>query len=178
MNNKRLKQYILYLLLLCGGHSLLAQTTFFNRAIDFNGQAELVAHIMHVTDSSYVSIGQSLNLMNANEGNYLVYIASNDGSTDTVKNYYFPHTKYWGGKGEKTQDGNYIYLNTKRLTDIGDQDLFLAKLTLLGDTLWTKTYGDTNYISNGVDVVENADGTLMLIGWEYEKNGWDSRLFC
>ena len=169
--------YLLYLLLLCGGHSVLAQTTFFNRAIDFNGQVDLSFHIMHVTDSSYVSIGKSLNLMNANEGNYLVYITSKDGSIDTVKNYYFTHTKYWGGHGEKTQDGNYIHLSTKVLTNIGDQDLFLAKLTLLGDTLWTKTYGDTNYISNGVDVVENADGTLILIGWEYEKNGWDSRLF-
>ena len=155
-----------------------SQTNYFNKAIDFNNQVDLFYNVLNATDSNYVCIGKSTNPQNTNEGNYLVYVNDYKNVFDTIKSYYFPNTKYWSGKGELTYDNNYIHLSTKIHSSIGgDEDLFLVKLNLLGDTIWTKTFYDTSYFSNGIDVVEADDNGLVLVGWEYAKNDWDSRLF-
>lgn len=63
----------------------------------------------------------------------------------------------------QVKDTGYVIAGSS--TGYGDHsaNAFLMKLDSLGNFLWTKTYGGTN-IEGAKQVLENADGTMMLIG--------------
>jgi hypothetical protein len=46
----------------------------------------------------------------------------------------------------------------------GGGDLRLLKINSDGDTIWTKTYGDTNYDDCGYSVRETSDGGFIIVG--------------
>jgi len=63
----------------------------------------------------------------------------------------------------QVQDTGYVIAGSS--TGYGDHsaNAFLMKLDSLGNFLWTKSYGGSN-IEGAKQVLENADGTMMLIG--------------
>ncbi len=59
-------------------------------------------------------------------------------------------TKTYGGAGDDyanfidtTHDGNYIIVGYTNSFGKGDYDIWVLKIDTAGDTIWTKTYGDT-----------------------------------
>src|SRR5512146_756018 len=68
----------------------------------------------------------------------------------------------WGYHAEQTSDGGYIAIGRM---DHGsnDMDAWLIKTDENGDTIWTKTYGDT-YIDEAYYVKQTSDGGYILCG--------------
>ena len=65
---------------------------------------------------------------------------------------------------QETQDGGYILTGC---VDCGfgiGKKVFLIKTDSLGDTLWTKTYGDTTLFQRGYSVIETQDGGYIIAG--------------
>lgn len=48
----------------------------------------------------------------------------------------------------------------------GEQDIYLIKLDTAGDTLWTQTYGDTNY-EYAWDIVSTYDSGFVIVGEQF-----------
>lgn len=63
-------------------------------------------------------------------------------------------------------DSNYVIAGFTNNTATGDYDAYLAKLNSLGDTLWTRTYGGTDW-DFAYSVCALANGSLVFTGETY-----------
>ena len=78
---------------------------------------------------------------------------------------------YWKrtyGKGEAkaitaTPDGNFIVAGNTSSFGIGNSDIYLLKINIGGDTLWTKTYGRTDY-DHANAITPTPDGNFIVAG--------------
>jgi hypothetical protein len=63
-------------------------------------------------------------------------------------------------------DGGYIVVGTfENSTSISaTTDIAVVKLAQNGDIEWQQTYGNTTTDENGNDILQNADGTFMVVG--------------
>ena len=65
----------------------------------------------------------------------------------------------------QTNDGGYVVVGTTSKTCVsGSQDLWLVKTNSLGDTLWTKKFGEPNFDDNGIEVQQTNDGGYIICG--------------
>jgi len=78
--------------------------------------------------------------------------------------------KTYGGDGsdyghqvQQTTDGGYIVVGNKYIYEDSHNDIYLIKTNSNGDTLWTRTYGDT-YYDYGFSVQQTYDGGYILLG--------------
>ena len=62
-----------------------------------------------------------------------------------------------------TSDGNLIACGRTSSFGEGKEDVYLVKLDMWGDTLWTRTYGSLDY-DGGLSVVE-SDGDYLIGGY-------------
>ena len=76
----------------------------------------------------------------------------------------------YGGAGydmgldvQQTQDGGYIIGGYTSSFGAGSYDVWLLKLNFQGDTLWTKTYGDTGD-DRGCSIQQTQDGGYIVAG--------------
>jgi hypothetical protein len=80
--------------------------------------------------------------------------------------------KTYGGTGsdignavQQTFDDGYIILGTKN-TGTFSAKVYLIKVNIFGDTLWTKTYGGTSY-DYGYSVARTLDSGFIISGMSY-----------
>jgi hypothetical protein len=68
-----------------------------------------------------------------------------------------------GNSGLQTSDGGYLIIGSTFSFGAGKFDIYLIKISPLGSTAWTRTYGgiDTEY---GYDIKETDDGGYVIIG--------------
>ena len=96
---------------------------------------------------------------------YDVYLINTDDNGDTI------WTKTYGGTGEEKSysvqqpaEGGYIICGFSSSFGPGDDDVYLIRTDINGDTLWTKTYGGTGE-DRGYSVQETVDGGYIICGY-------------
>ena len=97
-------------------------------------------------------------------GSYDVYLIRTDADGDTL------WTKTYGGTdwdvGESVQEcagGDFIITGVTKSFGAGSYDVYLIRTDADGDTLWTRTYGGTDY-DEGYSVQECAGGGFVIAG--------------
>jgi len=69
----------------------------------------------------------------------------------------------------QTQDNGYIVTGYTNSYSTGISDVYVIKTDSLGDTLWTKTFGDSG-LDVGNSVIQTVDGDYLITG-DYDNHG-------
>ncbi len=98
-------------------------------------------------------------------GNFDFYVVKTDINGDTA------WTRTFGGSNDDigysvclTRDSGYVISGFTSSFGAGDYDVYLIKLDKNGNTIWTKTYGDTSNES-GNSVQQTSDGGFIIAGY-------------
>jgi hypothetical protein len=68
-----------------------------------------------------------------------------------------------------TGDGGYVITGETNLPGESAPDLYLLKTDSLGETLWTKTYGDMNTAERGMSIQATKDGGYVITGHTHDN---------
>jgi len=114
------------------------------------------------TDGGYIIAGHAQSF---GAGYWDIYLIKTDASGDTL------WTRTFGGASgdcansvQQTADGGYIIAGHTQSFGAGNWDVWLIKTDAYGDTLWTRTLGDTSD-DGGRSVRQTADGGYIATGW-------------
>ncbi len=129
----------------------------------YGGTGTEIGHdIQQTADGGYIIAGESIGLGAANADFYLI-------RTDINGNLLWSKT-YGGADYERcyavdqTTDGGFILTGRTNSFGAGQDDLYLVKTDINGDTLWTKTYGGSND-DVGRSVRQTSDGGYIITGF-------------
>jgi len=93
------------------------------------------------------------------------YLVKTDVAGDTI------WTRTYGGSSgdygwsvEQTSDGGYIVAGYTNSFGAGLADVYLVKTDAVGDTIWTRTYGGSDY-DEGYSVAQTSDGGYIVAGY-------------
>ena len=75
----------------------------------------------------------------------------------------------YGHYVQQTSDGGYIIVGNKYTASTYEEDIWLIKTDTNGDTVWTKTFGDT-LSDYGIAVQQTDDGGYVVIGTKFIYN--------
>ena len=123
---------------------------------------ESATSVSKTIDGGYIIEGIS-NIFGA--GNYDIYVVKIDSLGNTL------WSKTYGGTNDETtginsiqqtSDGGYILVGSTKSFGRGWYDVYLIKTNNLGDTLWTRTFGDSNY-NMGRSVKQTNDGGYIIM---------------
>ena len=93
-----------------------------------------------------------------------VYLIRTDADGDTLWTKTYGGTDYdFGYSVEECADSGFIIAGGTSSFGAGSYDVYLVRTDLDGDTLWTKTYGGTDY-DFGYSVEECADSGFIIAG--------------
>ncbi len=124
-----------------------------------NGEAGKCAN--QTSDSGYVICGS---IDNPGFGYSNLYLIKTKANGDTLWTKTYETTN--GDRGsavQQTMDGGYIITGTTSNINEDTNNIFLIKTDAIGDTLWTKTYGGTNY-DYGLDIFQTNDSGYIIVG--------------
>lgn len=117
--------------------------------------------VKQTADSGYVVLGYT-NSFGA--GGYDFYLIKLD------KNFNIIWTKTYGGTNwdfgncvEQTSDGGYIICGETYSFGNGDEDYYIVKTDMNGDTTWTKTFGGTEQ-DIAKSIIQTSDGNYLVTG--------------
>jgi hypothetical protein len=128
---------------------------------------DFVYSVQQTTDGGYILAGYTNSFGHGAED---VYLIKTNATGDTL------WTKTYGGtnndKGyyvQQTNDGGYIIIGTTwSFRDTLKGDVYLIKTNAGGDTLWTRTYGGTDY-EDGSSVQQTTDGAYIAVGTTFSS---------
>jgi len=117
--------------------------------------------VYYTTNDSLVLAGTTTSY---GAGGLDVYLVKTNNSGDTL------WTRTYGGTSTdvaesvcQTSDGGFIIAGYTESFGAGENDVYLIKTKINGDTLWTKTYGGTND-DYGRSVCQASDGGFFITG--------------
>jgi hypothetical protein len=120
--------------------------------------------VCQTSDGGYIIAGTT-NSFGA--GSYDVYLIKTNASGDTL------WTRTYGGVNndegyavQQTSDGGYIITGYTGSFGAGDEEVYLIKTNVSGDTLWTKHYGGASD-DFGYSVQQTMDGGYIVAGYTF-----------
>jgi hypothetical protein len=107
-------------------------------------------------------------------GNYIqVYLVKTNASGDTLwTRNYGGTTEDEGWSVQQTTDGGYIISGYTGSFGVDYYQVYLVKTDASGDTLWTRTYGDT-LDDGGYSVQQTTDGGYIVAGYTYSIGNYN-----
>ena len=118
--------------------------------------------VQQTSDGGYIISGATKSF---GPGDGDVYLIKTDENGDTL------WTRTYGGTSDdignfvqETPDGGYIVVGYTSSFGAGGYDVYLIKTDENGDTLWTRTYGGTEW-DLGKTVQQTSDGGYIIVGW-------------
>jgi hypothetical protein len=124
--------------------------------------------VQQTHDGGYVVTGQASFLA---PGGPDVLLIRTDSIGDTL------WTRTYGGAGDdhgksvqQTADGGYILAANTSSFGAGSQVVWLIKADSMGDTMWTRTFGDDSF-ENAASAQQTTDGGYMVAGWTWPYSG-------
>ena len=129
------------------------------RVYGFGGD-EMGFCVKQTMDDGYIIVG----IANTGDADDDILLIKTDSVGDTVwtkvygeSNHDMPYTI------DVTSDGGYILVaNTSSFG--GDGNIWIIKLDYLGDSLWTKVYGATEYFEDCYSIIQTSDRNYVLTG--------------
>jgi hypothetical protein len=136
----------------------------------------LFGSVQETADGGYVAGGQSRQNWGVSRIDY--YLAKTDsiGNSLWTSTYSTPGLQWdYGKSARQTMDGGYIFGGD---TAPGPRpyDFYLVRTDASGDTVWTRTYGDTgNYDDRCNSVAVTSDGCFVMAGYTngHGAGGWN-----
>jgi hypothetical protein len=119
--------------------------------------------VQEVTEEpgGYIIAGQSAPFGSTD---YDVYLIKTDQDGEMVWTRTYGGSDVDGGRCvDQTSDGGYIVVGGTRSYGVGGYDIYLIKTDQDGDTVWTRTYGGSDY-DYGYCVDQTSDGGYIIVG--------------
>lgn len=143
------------------------------------------ANFKHTYGGNAYAAGNSL--VKTPDGGYLCVGSSSATTTATTDVYIFKTdslgnslwTKFYGGINidvanhiTATPDGNYVVCGYTNTIGNGGYDIYLMKINGVGDTLWTKTFGGTDW-DFGNEAYVSPSGSIYVVAqsFSFGENG-------
>jgi hypothetical protein len=150
---------------------------YFNKSIVFpNSEIQLAWSIDKIAPDSFFVVAANWNLSNTNIGIGTFLINSNGDTlstnswVDTTKSLYAG----WSNSTTPTKDKGFIMGGG--LKDDTMAFGYLVKFNLIGDTLWTKAFGDSMEVYTFSQAIQSSDGGYAAVGefdtWTIRSDGW------
>lgn len=117
---------------------------------------DLAHSVIETPDSGYIMVGETYSFGN---GNNDIYILKTNKNGDSL------WSKVYGGFQNdvandisNVHDGNFLITGTTSSFGKGKDDIYIIKINNTGDTLWTKTFGDTldDKANAGIETVDHG----------------------
>jgi regulation of enolase protein 1 (concanavalin A-like superfamily) len=158
-----------------GGYIISGSKSFFKVSLiktDNNGDSlwtktfdgDIGYSVQQTNDGGYIITGVK-SILNSSfnlEGD--VFLIKTNGNGDSLWTKTYGGTENELGRSiQQTNDGGYIITGYTNSFGNGTEDLYLIKTDNNGDSLWTKTYGDTNG-EEGYSVQQTNDGGYIITG--------------
>ncbi len=137
--------------------------------------------VQQTSDGGLIVTGQYY----SDENNSDLYLIKTNRNGDTlwIKKIHKKNDKIYekGQWIEETTDGGFIIVG--RIEDYYSKDLgysignvFLVKTNSAGDTLWTRTYGDSLLWDESACVKETDDGNFIIVGTSENVDYWERHI--
>lgn len=121
------------------------------------------SEVQQTMDNNYILTGYTYYQSPGGKGEVILVKADSLGDTLWTKIFGGDSSDY-GYSVQQTQDGGFIIAGSTWSFGAGKGDVYLIKTNSLGDTLWTKTFGGTEYEA-GSSMQQTTDGGYIVAGY-------------
>lgn len=162
---------VVFLSILCSAFTLSSQVSFFKY---FSGTGyDTGQGIAQLEDSSYIITGLSGSFGEDSEA-FLLKLSK--AGQYQWSNHYGGNEADWGRRVLYNQDLGYYIVGNSNSYSSGDYDALVVKTDLLGNQLWSKTYGTANWEQIN-DAVFATDSGMVMVGSTQTLLGGGSDVF-
>lgn len=117
---------------------------------------------IQTNDSGFISIG-AISLSQYGAWDIVIQKLDKNGNVEWYKQYgEYPGVDDLNDLVE-TYDGGYIAIGSTESFGAGSTDIYMMKFNSVGDTMWTRTYGNS-YWDMGVQILQTGDSGFVFCG--------------